>query len=81
MPIKVKHYAAKTISANNSLEWELLLSEFLVGSICGVLAYMGFKASVLLIFIPNLIISVSCFLMIIFSVFLYFKHKKTPSSR
>ncbi len=54
MGFKVKHYAAKTVPANSSLEWELILTELIIGSLCAAFAKIGYDATMLLIFIPNL---------------------------
>ncbi|AQP99463.1 hypothetical protein B0W48_06390 [Pseudoalteromonas aliena] len=75
MSFKVKHYAAKTIKTSYAMEWEMLLTELVIGLLCSVFAYLGFKASVLLIFVANLFIAVCCFSLITFSIVMLIKEK------
>jgi len=83
MSFKVEHYAAKTIKTSYAMEWTMLLTELVIGLVCSVFAYLGLKASVLLIFVANLFIAVCCFSLITFSIVMLIKEKiaRSESSR
>ncbi|MEC8225174.1 MAG: hypothetical protein VX010_03380, partial [Pseudomonadota bacterium] len=76
----VKHYAAKTVPANSSLEWELILTELIIGSLCAAFAKIGYDAAMLLIFIPNLVIALVCFGFIGLSIFHFIREKRSKPS-
>ena len=80
MGFKVKHYAAKTVPANSSLEWELILTELIIGSLCAAFAKIGYDATMLLIFIPNLVIALVCFGFIGLSIFHFIREKRSKPS-
>ena len=80
MGFKVKHYATKTVAANSSLEWELILTELIIGSLCAAFAKVGYDASMLLIFIPNLVIALVCFGFIGLSIFHVIREKRSKPS-
>ncbi|WP_462179327.1 hypothetical protein [Pseudoalteromonas gelatinilytica] len=80
MGFKVKHYATKTVAANSSLEWELILTELIIGSLCAAFAKVGYDATMLLIFIPNLVIALVCFGFIGLSIFHFIREKRSKLS-
>lgn len=80
MGFKVKHCAAKTVPANSSLEWELILTELIIGSLCAAFAKIGYDAAMLLIFIPNLVIALVCFGFIGLSIFHFIREKRSKPS-
>ncbi|QTL34348.1 hypothetical protein [Pseudoalteromonas viridis] len=61
MGFKINHYAAKTISRSNTMDWETVAIELIIGAICGIIAMAGFKANMLLIFVPAVLITLICF--------------------
>jgi len=73
---KVNMYSAKTTSSAYSLDIETLTIEFVIGSICAVLALAGYKSQMLLIFIPGLLLSIACFSLISYSIWQYITDKK-----
>jgi hypothetical protein len=50
--VRVNHYGAKTINVGNTVDWESVLMELFIGFTAGVFAYMAYKASIALLFIP-----------------------------
>ncbi|WP_105174960.1 hypothetical protein [Pseudoalteromonas sp. T1lg122] len=80
MGFKVKHYATKTVAANSSLEWELILTELIIGSLCAAFAKVSYDATMLLIFIPNLVIALVCFGFIGLSIFHFIREKRSKPS-
>ncbi|KZN56573.1 MULTISPECIES: hypothetical protein [Pseudoalteromonas] len=76
MGFKVNHYAAKTISRTHTVDWELISIELIIGVICIVLAVVGFKANMLLIFIPAALISFLCLVGIVYSLYFYIQEKR-----
>lgn len=71
MGFKVNHYAAKTIQRSYTMQLETVLIELVIGIICSVIAVAGYKAAVWLIFLPSLIISIVCFLLIVTSLYFW----------
>lgn len=77
MGFKVNHYAAKTISRTHTVDWELISIELIIGVICIILAIVGFKANMSLIFIPAALISFLCLVRIVYSLYFYIQEKRT----
>ncbi|MCG7547672.1 hypothetical protein [Pseudoalteromonas sp. Of7M-16] len=76
MGFKVNHYAAKTIKRTHTVDWELISIELIVGVICCVLAVVGYKASMLLIFIPAALIASLCLMGIVYSFYFCIKERQ-----
>ncbi|MCF2861393.1 hypothetical protein ABMY44_04375 [Pseudoalteromonas sp. Cnat2-41] len=76
MGFKVNHYAAKTINRTFSTDWETLIIELIIGGICAVLAVVGYKANLLLVFGPAGLISAICFLGITYNLYQYWQDKR-----
>jgi hypothetical protein len=48
--IKVNHFGSKTIDVNNTVRWEEMLTELVIAIALGAFAYMGYKASIAILF-------------------------------
>lgn len=75
MSYKVNMYSAKTTSSVYSLDIETLSIEFVIGSICAVLAVAGYKSQLLLVFVPGLLLAIACFSLISYSIYQYISDK------
>jgi hypothetical protein len=60
-PVKVKHFAAKTIDIGESIDWESFLMEIFITFFLGIFAYMGYVGKLALLLFPCAIGSVVCF--------------------
>lgn len=59
--IKVKHFAAKTVSLVNSTDIESFVTELFIAFLLAVFAYQGYLAKLALLLFPCAIGSVACF--------------------
>ncbi|GAB2889222.1 hypothetical protein GCM10027180_19350 [Microbulbifer echini] len=73
--IGLRHYGAKTVELNDSVDWESVVTEIFIGFLLGVFAYMGYVGGILLLFVPCFIGSVICFYAVLRSAVLYFCKK------
>jgi 4-hydroxybenzoate polyprenyltransferase len=60
--IKVNHFAAKTISVGNTVDWECIVREFFIAFLLGVFAYMGYTAQIALLLFTCALGSFACLL-------------------
>jgi hypothetical protein len=67
--IKVNHFAAKTISSHVGTDTELLLIEMTVFFSSLTFAYLGYKANIALLLIPNIVLAIASFFLVIFSIY------------
>lgn len=68
--IKVNHFAAKTISVGNTVDWETIVREFFIAFLLGVFAYMGYTAQIALLLFTCALGSIACFLSSLHTVYL-----------
>lgn len=68
--IKVNHFAAKTISVGNTVDWETIVREFFIAFLLGVFAYMGYTAQIALLLFTCALGSIACFLSLLHTVYL-----------
>ena len=72
MPYRFKHYA-QPVNVGYSVSWEAVAIELFIGAICSVMAYFGWVTSVILMAAPCAFVALSCYLLVIVQVFIYFK--------
>ncbi|TMO33839.1 hypothetical protein CWC26_05665 [Pseudoalteromonas sp. S4488] len=58
----------------------IILTELIIGSLCAAFAKIGYDATMLLIFIPNLVIALVCFGFIGLSIFHFIREKRSKPS-
>ena len=61
VPIKVKHYGARTININYAIDWEQFITEIFIAFLLAVFAYMGYAGKMPLLLFPCAIGSGVCF--------------------
>ena len=60
MPIRTNHHASKAIEDTPKVGWDSVLTEALIGFVCGGFAYMGYSGGILTLFFLNGIIALVC---------------------
>jgi len=76
--IRVNHFGAKTIGVGNTVHWESVLMELLIGFLSATFAYMGYQANLALILIPCAIISVTILGLYLYSFVTFILEKFKP---
>ena len=71
MGYKIKHYGSKSIALNYRLNIEGIVIETCIGIICTIFAISGYKSEMILLFLPTAIVAVTCFLLVLHSLYLY----------
>ncbi len=71
MGFKFNHYAAKTIEPKYMMDIELFAMELLFAIISTIFSIGGFKAQVPQLAFPCAIVAVTCYALIIYSIYLF----------
>lgn len=69
MGFKVNHYAAKTISRTFTMNWETVIIELIIGAVSVVIGLAGYKANLLLIALPALLIACICLIGALYNLY------------
>ncbi|WP_105168203.1 hypothetical protein [Pseudoalteromonas sp. T1lg23B] len=69
MGFKVNHYAAKTISKTFTMDWETAIIELIIGAVSVVIGIAGYKANMLLIALPALLIACICLIGVLYNLY------------
>jgi ABC-type polysaccharide/polyol phosphate export permease len=75
MGFKVNFFA-RPIDSNYRLAWESFLIEFSLFVICTIMAIYGWNNGSLLMAVPAAVVAVSCFGLVIYSLFNFFANSQ-----
>ncbi len=70
----LNHYA-KPVDHVNGLSFDNFILEVCICIFCSMFAVGGYKNDILILFAPNLILAIVCFLLVVINIYSFFKHR------
>ena len=75
MKIKVNHWASKDLKLSTMFGVEAIVTEFFIGILCAVFAYIGYSGGLPLLFVLCLPATIACFVSAGLTTREYLQHK------
>ncbi len=72
--MKLNHYA-KPVDHVSGLSFDNFILEVCICVFCTMFAIGGYKNDIMILFVPNLILAIVCFLLIVHNIYNFFKNR------